>query len=167
MKSMLKIACLILTGNMATAEASALTKQKTYNPQALHVRLSAPASTPLGADQIRSVLSGKTLLLDEMPALAPDVILDVVMLGGCPPVERFFPDGKWERGICARAYMVDHGHWSIKTGRFGSELCTTIEGQDAYCRAVWQGSSSGRLILTVSMQRDRKPEYNPYITKPL
>ncbi len=167
MKPMVKIAWVMLMANMTTAEASALTEQPTYKSQALRVRLSAPARTPLVADQIRSVLSGKTLLLDEMAELAPHVIVDVSRLGGCPPVESFYPDGKWERGICARAYRVDHGHWSIKTGQFGSEICITIEGQNADCRAVWQRSASDRLILTVSMQRDSKPEYNPYITKPL
>ncbi|MEG3175982.1 hypothetical protein U1872_07060 [Sphingomonas sp. RB3P16] len=167
MKFVLKIASVILMTNIATAAASASTNPTTANPQALRVRLSAPARAPLGANEIRSVISGKALLLDELTPLAPGVILDVLIEGGCPPVESFYSDGRWERGTCARGYIVRHGHWGIKAGIVGSELCTTIEGQEAYCRTVWQRLSSDRLILTVSGRRFGNPEYNPYKTKPL
>lgn len=167
MKPLFKIAGVLLAVNIGTAVGSAPTDGSIPNAQALRVRLSAPSRTPLGADEIRSAMSGKSILLDKMTALAPGVILDVVLYDGCPPIEHFYADGKWERGVCGRMYTVTHGHWSIETNRSGSKLCNTVEGQDRDCRTVWQRSSPDQLILTAPSQHGGNPEYNSYRTLPL
>jgi hypothetical protein len=158
----------LLMAVLGPSGASALPDRSTPDVPMLRVRLSAPGHTSLAESEIRNAVSGKELLLDEAAALAPGLALDIVMEGGCPPIEKFYPDGGWERGICARTYVVEHGHWSIRTDQFGSQLCTAIDGEEANCRAVWRRSSLDRLILTVNAkQSDGNPEYNPYRTAPL
>lgn len=158
----------LVVASVGTAAAPAAENAAVAGPQVLRVRLAPPSRLPLTENEIRTALSGKTLLLDVTTALLPSVVLDVIVEGGCPPVERFYPDGRWEKGICARAYRVDKGRWSIKTDRFGSTLCTSIEGRNPNCRAVWGRTSTDRLILTVNgLHADGDPEYNPYRTSPL
>jgi hypothetical protein len=160
--------CALLIAGAATAADSAQRAGPESAPPVLRVRLAAPGRVALAEGQIRNAVSGKVLLLDEIGTLAPGVQLDVVIEGGCPPVERFFADGRWERQFCARAPRIDHGRWRIQTGQFGSQLCVAIEGEGDNCRPVWRRSSPDRLILPVNrMHSSGDPEFNPYRTVPL
>ncbi len=168
MKSKGLIAWSLFVASVGTGAAHAKMNLPELGPQVLRVRLAPPSRLPLTEGEIRAALSGKVLLLDEATVLAPNVYLDAIVEGGCAPVEKFYPDGKWERGTCSRAYLVDRGRWSIQTDRFGSRLCTAVEGQNPNCRAVWRRASTDRLILTVNgLHADGDPEYNPYRTTPL
>lgn len=163
----LVLACSLFLTSVATAADSAPQAREQDSP-VLRVRLSSPARPGLSAEQIRRAVSGKSLLLDEVGALAPGVYLDVIVEGGCPPVEKFLADGRWERSFCARALRIDHGRWRIQAGRFGSQLCVAVEGGDENCRPVWRRGPPDRLILSVNrMRSDGTPEFNSYRTKPL
>lgn len=164
----LALACSLFLTSVATAVDSAAQAGPRQDPAVLHVTLSAPARRGLSEGQIRKAVSGKTLLLDEIGTLAPGIYLDVLVEGACPPVEKFFADGRWERTFCARAPRVYQGRWQIQTDRFGSLLCVAIDGGDALCRAVWRRGPPDRLILTVGPIRSSGTvAFNPYRTAPL
>lgn len=168
MQPMGLIACSLFVASAVTAAASATVSRHQISSEVLRVKLASPNRVPLAENEIKSALSGKVLLLDEPTALAPNVYLEVILEGGCAPVEKFYPDGKWERSVCARAYRVERGRWSIRTDRFGSTICTALEGQKSDCRAVWKRASPNSLILTVTGRcLSGDPEFNPYRTKPL
>lgn len=151
--ALLGLACLL--ANPAFAGHSA----RTSSEKPL-VRLARPAGRPLNGDEIRAALSGYKLVLDEHYIQANDVQLRVTMLGGCPPVETFLADERWEQTICGIMLTVKRGAWRIK----GSTVCVRSNISDEECRTVWRTGAPDRLILTVPMLSG---EYNPYRLVPL
>ena len=158
---------LLLTSILGALDASASRKMKSPNSDVLRVKLANPARTPLSASAIRESVSGKLLILDQRIDTPKNFDLRI-SYGECPPYEKFYYDGRWERQYCGRAPMVETGTWSVKTSRFNSELCVISDAKEEYCRTVWGRSSSDTLIMTVRGRLPGSdPEYNPYRTVPL
>ena len=126
------------------------------DPETLYVRLALPDRPPLNDQQIRAALAEHKLVLDSKYSPAPNVNVRTAMLGGCPPSERFFGDGRWERTVCGLTYQTNRGSWAVR----GSRLCVHQENIAEECRRVWSTSSPGRLILSVPVFPN---EFNPYL----
>ena len=114
----------------------------------LRVYLAQPPYTSLTDQQIRTRLAGRQLTPDESFEPAQDVDLIVQREGGCPPIERFFPNGRWEQDFCAIDKQHRFGTWSTKNSR----VCVlrTDYPQPPRCRAVWPTQSESRVIMSLA-----------------
>jgi hypothetical protein len=124
--------------------------------EVLYVRLALPERAPLNDQQIRATLAEHKLVLDDQYSPAPNIKIRTAMLGGCPPKERFFGDGRWERTVCGLTYQTHRGSWSVRDSR----VCVRAENVADECRRVWRTSSPGRLILSVPIS---PTDFNPYL----
>ncbi|WP_176500729.1 hypothetical protein [Sphingomonas sp. HMP9] len=88
-------------------------------------------------------------ILNTDQVLALDIYLEGSRIGGCPPIERFYADGTWEKVICQRLPVTDGGTWRIKKDRSGSKVCTLTNKQYEECRVMWKRSSPDRFLLTI------------------
>jgi len=130
------------------------------NPEILYVRLALPDRPPLDDQQIRAKLAEHKLVLDDNYRPAPSIKIQTAMLGGCPPKETFFADGRWERTVCGLTYQTHFGSWTVRNSR----VCVRQENIADECRRVWSTSLPGRLILSVPVSPN---EFNPYLLTPL
>lgn len=146
------LACLF--ANPALAGQSATSSERPV------VRLARPDAAPLTGDEIRVALSGHKLVLDEQFIQSDDIRLRVARMGGCPPVEIFLADERWEKTVCGIGVQVKRGAWRIKD----RTICVRSNVSDERCRMVWRTGSPNQLILTVS---EISGEFNPYKVVPL
>jgi hypothetical protein len=130
------------------------------NPEILYVRLALPDRPPLDDRQIRTTLAEHKLVLDDKYSPAPNIKIRTAMLGGCPPKESFFGDGRWERTVCGLTYQTHRGSWAVRDSR----VCVRQENVAEECRRVWSTASLGRVILSVPIAPN---EFNPYLLTPL
>lgn len=80
---------------------------------------------------------------------APNIYVEGSIIGGCPPTERFYSNGEWERLICSRLPETQSGTWSIKRDHSGSKVCTLTNKGFNQCRVLWKRSSPSRFLLTI------------------
>lgn len=133
---------------------------KQANREILYVRLDLPDRPPLNDQQIRVALAEHKLVLDSKYSPAPNINVRTTMLGGCPPIETFFGNGRWQRTVCALTHRTDYGSWAVRNSR----LCVRQENVAEECRRVWSTSSPDRLIVSVPISPN---EFNPYQLVPL
>jgi len=134
------VATLMLIGGSTVV----LAEEPAQPPPALHgltLRLTAPDWPPLTAEQLSALISDQT------------AISEVGLWGGCPTQETFYPDGRWEMGMCQRTYRVYQGRWRKEAFRGGERLCVEASDYPKQCRFVWQGSAASQIVMPFSLGR--------------
>lgn len=113
------------------------------------LRLAKPHWPPLNEQQIKDKISGRSVIIDETYETLPGKKLPIIRIGGCPPRETFFQDGRWQIGICERAYRVYTGRWSIETLKGREWLCIEGDQHPTSCRLVWQGPTDDLIFMAL------------------
>jgi hypothetical protein len=152
-----------------SASVAAETLQRDAALHVLPLRLAEPQWRPLTAQEIKSRISGRTVVIDETYEPAPGVKVNVSFPGGCPPSETFFPDGRWEMGMCERLYRTFKGRWYTEAFRGGGRLCTEANDHAKECRFVWQGSTADQIIMSqpsIAGANEPTDDFNPYRVTP-
>jgi len=128
------------------------------------VRLDSPEWPVLTGRQIRTLLSGRTLLDDEAYEAAAGIKVSVRKIGPCTQ-EIFFADGRWRMDQCGRGVQSFLGHWTTEPFRGAERLC--VEPADPpvnepkQCRFVWQGPSADQIIMPAGSEAP-SGSYNLY-----
>lgn len=157
---------LSLGGPIAAAAQSA---QPDPALHALPLRLAAPQWPPLTAQQIRGLVADRMVIVEDGYEPAPGIKLRAFFVGGCPPAETFFPDGRWEMGVCERAYRVFKGFWSTEAFRGGDRLCVEANDRPKACRFVWQGAVADQIVMSQPSRAGAdtsNEDYSPYRISP-
>lgn len=150
----------------ASCEVDAQSTQLLASPENIpEFRLAAPQWQPLPGGHIRALFSNSSLLIDESYAPYPGMKVSVTYLGGCPPVETFFEDGRWRLDQCQRGPRTYEGNWAVESHNGRQQLCVAAADRLKECRFVWQGTSSNSVIMEVALGGDSNTlsaHYNPY-----
>lgn len=147
--------------------ASAATEpgQTEFVSHTLPLRLAKPRWRPLTGQEIKALISDHTAVIDERYEPYPGVKLEVSFVGGCAPSETFFADGRWQMGMCQRAYRVYNGRWTTEAFLGGERLCVEAGDRPKECRFVWQGSSADQIVMplwTPAQDKQVNEDFNPY-----
>lgn len=110
--------------------------------------LALPHWPPLNEKQITEAISGRIATVNYAYEPYPGVKVSIIHIGGCPPSETFFADGRWRMGVCQRAFRVYEGRWKTEAFRGGQRLCVEATDSPKSCRFVWQGSTTHELFLS-------------------
>lgn len=135
----------------------------------LPLRLARPQWRPLTAQEIKDRVSDQVVVVEKEYKPAPGVTINGGYVGGCPPSETFFADGRWEMGMCQRVYRTFKGRWFTEPFRGGDRLCTEADDRSKECRFVWQGSSVDQIVMSQQSLADANElcdDFNPYRVAP-
>ena len=140
------------------------------NPGDPPVKLVQPRWLPLSGSELHAAMSGKRLTIDEDYEVALGVKPEVSFVGGCPPLELFYEDGRWESHFCFRGPKSYRGSWIIEQFRGGEHVCVMASDFPKSCRFVWQGKVPDRVFMPASVSSrsiEQGETFNPYSLTPL
>lgn len=152
-------------GQMSVAAEPALTGPIFHSPP---LRLAEPRWLPLTGQEIKSLISDHTIVIDEGYEPYPGTGVVVSYVGACPPYETFSADGRWQMGRCERAYRVFNGRWTTEPFRGGERLCVEASDFPKQCRFVWQGASADQIVMprgSPAQDVQLNSDYSPYRLK--
>jgi len=153
----------LLWNGLALAKAEPAVAEHTFH--ALPLRLAQPPWRPLTGQQIAALISDHTVVVDTTYEPYPGAKVNVMFRGGCPPYETFFADGRWQMGMCQRAYRVYEGRWTTEAFGGGERLCVEAADRPKECRFVWQGSTVDQIVMALATRpeaNDLNEDYSPY-----
>lgn len=157
------IILLLLWDGLAPVRAEPANAEHTFHT--LPLRLAQPQWRPLTGQQITALISDRTIVIDTTYEPYPGAKVNAMFRGGCPPYETFFADGRWQMGMCQRAYRVYEGRWITEAFRGGERLCVDAIDRPKECRFVWQGSTADQIVMALATRaevNELNEDYSPY-----
>lgn len=169
MKRNRTLAFVVLLSAMPIGTLSAPTASAQTPPvyHSLSLRLAFPNWAPMTGKQIEAMFADRDVIVDENYEPAPGIKIDMVFQGGCPPIETFAADGRWQMAMCSRALRIYDGQWSIEPFQGGSQLCVSAVDFLKECRLVWQGPTADQVIMPLADTiSSLGPYFNLYRLRP-